>query len=148
MIKEALLAYVHFIAIFALVCTLAGELFLFRQSMPEAIARRLRVLDRWYGGAASAVVITGLLRVTVGLKGAGFYTHNPVFWTKMALFVLVGLLSIIPTLDYIRWNNRPIEHGMLVVPGPEYARVRTVLWVQAALLVLIPLCATFMARGL
>jgi putative membrane protein len=144
MIKEALLAYVHFIAIFGLVCTLVGELFLLRQAMPEAIARRLRVLDRWYGGAAGAVVITGFL----GLKGAGFYTHNPVFWTKMALFVVVGLLSIIPTLDYIEWNKRPIENGMLVLPGREYARVRTVLWVQGVLLVLIPLCATFMARGL
>ena len=66
----------------------------------------------------------------------------------IALFVLVGLLSIIPTLDYIRWNKRPVENGMLVLPGREYARVQTVLWVQAALLVLIPLCATFMARGL
>jgi putative membrane protein len=148
MIKEALLAYVHFIAIFGLVCTLVGELFLLRQAMPEAIARRLRVLDRWYGGAAGAVVITGLLRLILGLKGAGFYTHNPVFWTKMALFVVVGLLSIIPTLDYIGWNKRPIENGMLVLPGREYARVRGVLWVQVVLLVLIPLCATFMARGL
>jgi uncharacterized membrane protein len=37
MIEEALLAYVHFIAIFGLVCTLVGELFLFRRSLPEAM---------------------------------------------------------------------------------------------------------------
>ena len=146
--QDALLAYAHFIAIFALAGLLAGELFLLRKNLPADLVRRVRVIDRGYGIAAGLVVLTGLARLNLGLKGAAFYTHNPVFWTKMALFAAVGLISILPTVAYLRWSRRLLPDGSLVLDDAEFARLRALLWLQIALFIFIPLCAAFMARGL
>jgi putative membrane protein len=144
-VREAILAYAHFISIFALIGTVVAELVLFRKSMPAGIFRRLQVVDRWYGITAGLVVVTGLARLNLGLKGALFYTENPVFWTKISLFVAAGLISIIPTVLYIRWKSRPVVDGSIELSGGEYTRVRSALWLQAVLYTLIPLCASLMA---
>ena len=146
--RDALLAYAHFIAIFALASVIVGELLLLRKTLPADLFARLRNLDRWYGIVAGLVIVTGLLRLSFGLKGAAFYTHNPVFWTKMALFVAVGLISIVPTLAYLRWPKRASPDGSIVLDDAEFGRIRGLVLLQLALFVFIPLCAVFMARGL
>lgn len=146
--RDALLAYAHFIAIFALASLLAGELLVLRKMLPADVVRRLQGIDRWYGIIAGLVIASGLARLFLGLKGAAFYTHNPVFWTKMGLFVAVALISIAPTMAYLRWNARRQPDGSIVLEDAEYARLRSLLWLQVVLFLFIPLCATFMARGL
>ncbi len=146
--RDALLAYAHFIAIFGLASVLAGELFLLRKNLPADLVQRLRWLDRGYGIAAVLVIVTGLARLNLGLKGTAFYTHNPVFWTKMALFAAVGLISIVPTVAFLRWSRRQLPDGSIVLDTAEYVRLRALLWLQIALFLFIPLCAAFMARGL
>ena len=146
--RDALLAYAHFIAIFSLASLLAGELFLLRKSLPATYVRTIQILDRWYGGTAGLVIVTGLCRLFFGFKGAEFYAHNPVFWMKMALFGVVALLSIPPTLAYIKWNARTLPDGSLTLDDGEFSRLRTLLWAQVGIFLFIPLCATFMARGL
>lgn len=135
-------------SIFALASVLIGELLILRKTLPADVFARLRGVDRWYGIVAGLVIVTGVLRLTLGLKGAAFYTHNPVFWTKMALFVAVGLISIIPTVAYIRWHRRAATDGSIVLEDAEYARIRNLVLLQIVLLLFIPLCAAFMARGL
>jgi putative membrane protein len=66
----------------------------------------------------------------------------------MALFVAVGLLSIVPTVAYLRWNRNAEDDGSIVLPQREFSRIRTFLWLQIGIFIFIPLCATFMARGL
>jgi putative membrane protein len=147
-IKEALLAYAHFMAAFGLVAALVAELAVFRRTMPLAQFNRLRVVDRWYGIAAVLVIVTGLARLLWGIQGQAFIIHNPIFWTKISLFVLVGLLSITPTVLFIRARSRP-ESGDLVVFGArDYTRVRMLLGLQAILFIFIPLCAALMAVGI
>jgi putative membrane protein len=146
--RDALLAYAHFLAIFALASVLTGELYLLRRTLPADLFARLRSIDRWYGIIAGLVVITGLLRLTLGLKGRDFYLHNPVFWTKMALFVAVGLISIAPTLAYLRWEKRAAPDGSLTLDDAEFGRTRALLLLQVGLFLFIPLCAALMARGL
>jgi putative membrane protein len=146
--RDALLAYAHFIAIFGLAIVLTGELFLLRKNLPADLVQRLRLLDRGYGIAAVLVIVTGLARLNLGLKGAAFYTHNPVFWTKMALFAAVGLISIVPTVAYLRWGRRQLPDGSVVLDDAEVTRLRLLLWLQIGLFLFIPLCAVFMARGL
>ena len=146
--RDALLAYAHFICIFALASLLVGELFLLRKTLPADLVRRLQAIDRWYGIVAGLVIASGLARLFLGVKGAAFYTHNPVFWTKMALFVAVALLSIVPTVAYVRWNARRQADGSIVLDDTEFTRLRRFLWLQVGLFLFIPLCATFMARGL
>jgi putative membrane protein len=145
--RDALLAFAHFIAIFTLASLLAGELFVLRKMLPADMLRRLQGIDRWYGIVAGLVVLTGLGRLFLGAKGAAFYTHNPVFWAKMALFVAVALISILPTVAYVRWNARRTPEGSLVLDDAELNRIRGLLWLQVAIFVFIPLCATLMARG-
>jgi len=148
LVRDALLAYAHFIFIFALASLLTAELFILRKTLPADLLRRLRLVDRWYGIVAGLVILSGLARLFLGLKGADFYVHNPVFWTKMGLFVVVALISIVPTVAYIRWNGRLAADGSIALDDPEYARIRGLVLLQVGVFVFIPLCAAFMARGL
>ena len=146
--RDALLAYAHFICIFALASLLVGELLLLRKTLPADFVRRLQAIDRWYGIVAGLVIASGLARLFLGVKGAAFYTHNPVFWTKMGLFVAVALISIVPTVAYVRWNARRSADGSIALGDAEFTRLRSMLWLQVVLFLFIPLCAVFMARGL
>lgn len=74
--------------------------------------------------------------------------HNPLFWTKLGLFVLVGLISIFPTLNYMRWRNvlRPDSNAL-----PNDASVkatRQLIHIELMLLFLMPILAALMARGI
>ena len=146
--RDALLHYAHFACIFSLASVLAGELFLLRKSLPSGMLRQLQIVDRWYGILAGLVILTGLSLVFFGLKGPVFYTHNPVFWTKMGLFVAVAALSVVPTMAYLKWNNRVAADGSLTLDDSEFGRIRAFLWAQVCLFALIPLCAAFMANGI
>jgi putative membrane protein len=146
MIAEAVAAYAHFLSIFALLALLAAEAALYRRRMAEATLMLLRRLDAGYALAAVAVIVTGLLRVFFFAKGPEFYAVNPVFWVKMALFVTVALMSIPPTLHYIR-TAKASRGGGIDIPERTYRHIRGHLWGQLALFALIPLAATLMARG-
>src|SRR5215467_14209361 len=61
--------------------------------------RRLFAADSAWGLAALLWVATGLLRAFGGLeKGTEFYLRSPLFWTKMALFLVVLVLEVQPML--------------------------------------------------
>jgi putative membrane protein len=146
--RDALLHYAHFACIFLLASLLAGELFLFRKTLPAGMFRQLQIVDRWYGILAGLVILTGLSLLFFGLKGPAFYTHNPVFWTKMALFVIVAVLSIGPTIAYLNLNSRVTADGSVILEDAEFGRIRGFLWAQVCVFAFIPLCAAFMANGL
>ncbi len=108
---------------------------------------QIQIVDRWYGIFAGLVIITGLALVFFGAKGSVYYAHNAIFWVKMTLFVTVAIVSIVPTVAYLRWNQRKAADGSILLDEGEYSRLRAFLWVQIGLLVLIPLCAALMANG-
>lgn len=147
MIDQALGAYAHFLAIFATFSLLAAEAALYRPHMSEASFELLRRIDRFYGLGAGAIILTGLLRVFFFAKGSAFYAANPIFWVKMALFLAVGLLSLPPTLHFIR-SRALVRGGELVLESGAYQRIRRYITLQIALFALIPLAATLMARGI
>lgn len=144
---DAVLAWVHFACIFGLVGCLFAEAFFYRQVIPATTFERLRGVDRWYGIMAGAVVVSGILRVTFSPKTPSYYMHDWIFWTKIALFVVVGLLSIPPTIHYLRSAAYAEPDGTVRIPAAVYGRTRLLLNVQVGLLFLIPLCASFMAHG-
>ena len=51
------------------------------------------------------LLVVGLLRVYYFEKGAAFYFGNAFFIAKLALFIVVGLLSIYPTLEFSAWRK-------------------------------------------
>lgn len=147
MLTESLLAYAHFIAILSLVVFLTSEAALCRPEwMNAAVVRRLGRLDMIYMFAAIAVLATGLLRTWLGVKGFGWYWQQPLLHLKVTLFVVIGLLSIKPTRAFMRWRRQLDATGALPAEA-DVRGVRRWIMVQAHLLLLVPLAATLLARG-
>src|SRR5437588_8875364 len=95
---DATLAYLHYSAIFMLLWFLAKEWTLLKAGAERLDLRRLALADLGFGLAALGVLASGIARATLGAKPWVFYAGNPTFHVKVALFVLVALLSIAPTL--------------------------------------------------
>jgi putative membrane protein len=127
---------------------LTVELILCRPGLSAAHVRALPRLDIGYFVAALVALASGLLRVFFYAKGWPFYVSNPIFWVKMALYLAVALVSIAPTIAFIRWR-RVLGSGAKALPAPaDIARVRRLVHLELGLLALIPLMAVLMARGI
>lgn len=147
MTVEALLAYVHILAILTMVVFLASEAALCRGEWLNAkVVERLARIDMVYGMASVAVLLTGLARTYWGAKGMGWYWSNPLLHVKVTLFVIIGLTSIKPTLMFLRWRRALRATGQLPDEA-QIKRARRMVMVQAHILPLIPLAAVFLARG-
>jgi len=92
-------------------------------------------------------VVVGFIRATVAAKGWAYYAVNVFFWAKIATFVVVALLSIVPTVAIIRWRNVLKSDAAFAPPADAIRRVRGYLWAEAALFLLLPVFAAAMARG-
>ena len=147
MLTEALLAYLHITAVLAVVVFLTSEAALCRAEwMNAAVVRRLARVDFLYMAAAMALLATGIARTVWGIKGTGWYWHQPLLHLKLTLFVVIGLMSIKPTLLFIRWRKRLEADGSLPAEA-EIRQARRWVMIEAHLLVLVPLAATLLARG-
>jgi putative membrane protein len=147
MFTDWVLACLHHVAVFSLAAVVAAELALISVEISATSIRRLAAIDLWYGILAGAVIVFGVCRLIWGAKGYEYYLANHIFWTKMALFLAVGLLSIAPTLRYIAWGRKLRAEPAFVPEAAEVARVRTFVWLEAALFLCIPIAAAAMARG-
>ena len=146
MLTDAFLAFFHFLAIFLLVTLLAAEAVVLRPGMTPAIVRRLSLYDLLYFLSAMVVLATGLLRLFYGAKGVDFYLHNPWFHAKMGAFVLVGLLSILPTVRFLRWRKALAANPIFLPDASETARMRAIIRFELVLLAAIFVFAAAMAR--
>jgi len=147
MFTDWALASLHHLAIFTLAATLAGELAILTTNIDAKAIGRLARIDMLFGVSATAVVIVGIARVVWGAKGYQYYLANHIFWTKMVLFLIVGLLSIGPTLRYLAWARQLRGDTAFRPEFAEVARLRTFLWAEAAFFLAIPVAAAAMARG-
>jgi putative membrane protein len=145
---EAAIAYLHFLSAFLLTAFLVTEFFLCRPGLPPAQVKTLARVDLYYLIAAVAVLLSGVLRVFAVGKDAAFYLSNPVFYIKLALFLAVGLVSIPPTLQFIRWQ-RALKAGEERIPREgDIGSARRYIALELVLLAFIPLAAVLMARGI
>jgi putative membrane protein len=145
---NTLLAFVHHIAAFALVATLAIEFVLIGGELNLRSARRLQLTDMVFGMSSGVVLLAGLLRVFYLEKGAGYYFHSWPFLAKLVLFLGVGLASIPPTLEFLSWR-RSLKQGQIpVLSAARRRRLRGLMRLELAGIVLILLCAALMARGI
>jgi putative membrane protein len=146
--KDAILAYLHFAAIFTLLWFLAKEWTLLKAGAERLDIKRLANADIGYFLAAITVLATGAARMLLGAKPVLFYTGNPVFAVKMSLFVLAAIVSIWPTLAFMRWRKAAADDPGFRVDQGQWRSVKRLLVVQLHLLALIPLFAVLMARGI
>jgi len=110
--------------------------------------RRLQRIDIGYAVLAVAVLASGAARVVWGDKGAAYYGSNLVFHLKFGLFVLIGLLSILPTLRFIAWSKRAQQQPGFTPEPAAVATVRRVIHLELLLLAALPLLAAMVARGI
>jgi putative membrane protein len=142
-----LFAFLHHTAAFTLVAAVAIEFVLLRGELTLWAARRLQVTDAILGAAATVLLVVGLSRVFWFEKGPAYYLHSHAFLTKFSLFIIIALLSIVPTVEFLSWRKATKAGETPVVPAPKLRRVRMILHIELAAVVLILLCAAIMAKG-
>jgi putative membrane protein len=136
------LAIAHHLLIFGIFGIICAEFWAVRPGLTSATVARITSIDLWYGILAAAVIVVGFCRAIFAAKGWPYYSHNAFFWAKIAAFAAIGILSLLPTVTFIRWR----KSGAL--PGdPEIRRVRRYLHAELALFVFLPIFAAAMARG-
>ncbi len=144
MTTELFLRYIHFVSIFIIAGALLTEHLLLKARLTRKEIDVLSRIDGGYGMAALSLLGAGL---TLWLGGYGkpseFYTHNSIFHVKLTLFILIGLLSIYPTVFFIK-NRKGEPEDFVTVP-------RSIFWLlrmELLLLAIIPLLAGMMAKGI
>ena len=144
---STLFAFLHHLCAFTLVSAVAIELALIRGELTLASARRLQVTDQVLGIAAGALLVIGLLRVFFFEKGSDYYFHSHAFMAKFSIFIVVGLLSIIPTVEFLSWRKALGAGQVPVIPAKKLRLVTAVIHGELLAIVLILLFAAVMARG-
>jgi putative membrane protein len=144
---DLILAIAHHLLVFSLAGIIGAEFFLLRQGIGRDRLEQLGRIDLFYGVLATLIVIVGFCRVFFGVNGSGFYLPNPVFWLKIGAFVVVGLLSIGPTIAIARWRRAAKQDTAYIPPAAEVSRARMFLVAEVVVFAFIPIFAAAMARG-
>jgi putative membrane protein len=148
MIVSSLFAFLHHGAAFMVFASLVVQRVLTRDELTLVTARRVLDADRIFGIAAGVLLVVGMLRVGFFEKGPAFYWHNAAFIAKLSLFVIVGLLSIYPTIEFLKWR-KPLREGVLpVVAAEKLETIRRLIGMELGAVMLIIACAALMARGI
>jgi putative membrane protein len=135
--------YVHFLSIFFIIASLSAEYILLKKEMTRKEIRRLATIDGIYGLNALLLLAAGFsLWFWVG-KPAEFYSKNWIFMTKLTLFIIVGILSIYPTVFFLR-QRKGDQNERVHVPS----RIKMMVRIELLILFSIPLLATLMSRGI
>jgi putative membrane protein len=147
MALPALIAFLHFAAAFGLVAALFFEWFTFSRTPTLDEARRIALADRFYGLSAVALLVVGLVRAAHFEKGWAFYAASPFFHAKLTLFVVIGLLSIYPTVRFMRWGAELRAGRAPAVTEAQHRWIARCLAWQLLLLVPLVGAASLMAKG-
>ena len=141
-------AFLHHLAAFTLVAALAVQFVLLRDEITVASARKLQAIDTIYGIAAVMLLIAGLGRVFHFEKGATYYFHTWTFIAKLSLFVVIGLVSIIPTIEFLSWRKAVRQGQVPSVNAQKIRSLRSIIHLELAGVILILLMAALMAKGI
>jgi putative membrane protein len=139
---DLVLAIVHHLLVFGIFGLLFAELMLVRPGIDAARVKQIAGLDAGYGATAGLIIVVGFARAIFAAKGWAYYSHNAFFWAKIGTFALVGLLSIPPTLAYLRWRKAAAPPS-----DAEVGKARGWLRLEMLLFPLILAFAAAMARG-
>jgi len=145
---SALFAFLHHISAFTLFAALVVEFVLIRSVLTVENARKILLADMIFGISSGVLLVVGLLRVFHFEKGAYYYFHTWTFIAKLSLFVIVGLLSIMPTREFLRWRASVKAGQVPTVAAEKMRSVRSIIHYEMVGVVLIILMAALMAKGI
>tara|TARA_R100000656_G_C3905899_1_gene119828 strand:+ start:76 stop:519 length:444 start_codon:yes stop_codon:yes gene_type:complete len=141
------MAFFHHIAAFSLFSALIYQGIVIRKPFTQQTAQSLIKSDQLYGLSALTILLVGFARVLYLEKGAAFYFHSMPFIIKISLFVLIGILSIYPSVTFFSWRTTIKKHQFPDVSLTTLTRIRRVIYIEVAALIAVILCAAMMAKG-
>ena len=147
-IKSAEIAYLHYLSIMICFGALIFERISLKENPNKKEAISMIIADIIYGLAGIALLVSGIYRVIKFGQGSDFYTHNPIFWSKIIIFGLVGSVSLYPTVTYIFWAIPLSKKKLPEVTTNLVARLKLIINIELIGFSLIPFFATLMARGI
>ena len=148
LIGSASVAYIHYLSFMLCFGALVFERVSVKTNPNKEEAISIVIADVIYGIAGVALLVSGIYRVIKFGQGSDFYTDNPIFWTKIIVFAIVGSLSLYPTVTYVLWSVPLIKGELPKVNSKLVSRLKLILNIELAGFALIPFLATPMARGI
>lgn len=145
---SAITAYFHYLSIGIIFAALAIEFFTLKEELNLKEAWRILWADSVYGIAAIIVLVTGILRVLYFAKDTAYYLNNPIFWVKIAVYLIVGTVSLYPTISFLKWIKSLMEKKVPEITINQYKRLKGVIIFELIGFSTIPLFASMMARGI
>ena len=143
MTLEILVRYLHFLSLVFLVTAVIGQLYFLKGQMTRREIARVQRLDILYAAMVVVVLATGFAQWFWVGKPAEFYSSNPVFHTKVTLFLVVGILSVYPSVFFGKQKKGDLAEIVDVPVGIAWS-----IRVELVLLALMPLLASLMAKGI
>jgi len=148
MIAEGIVvAWIHYMSVMLVLGALLGEHLLLKPQLTLAGAKTLQRLDLLYGISATVLLITGIMRMYLE-KGVDYYLHHGAFHILITLFVLIGAISIYPTIVFRRWSADTRAGNAPQLEPSMYRRLQMMLRAELTLLLIAPLFAAWMAHAL
>jgi putative membrane protein len=132
-----IVAWIHYIGIMHL---------MLKPELTPAQAQTIQRLDIIYGASAGIVLVTGIIRMFLE-KGASYYNHQIAFHILVGIFVIVALLSIYPTVIFLRWRSDSVAGRGQQLAQAQFRKIQMILRLEMTLLLLAPFFATWMAHG-
>ncbi len=146
--KSAFVAYIHYLGIILCFAALIFERITLKINLSKNETISIIIADVIYGIAGLAILITGILRVKYYGQGGEFYTNNPIFWFKVSLYIVIGLLSLYPTITYILWAIPLSKNKLPDITENLVKRFQLIIMTELVGFAVIPFFATLMSRGI
>lgn len=138
---EIIFRYIHFIGIMSLASCLVMQHLIIEKENTIAQLKKIAFIDIIYGISAVLTLIGGLALLLYVGKGSEFYMTNYVFHIKLTIFIIILLLSIYPSMFYIK--NKKKDITSVKMPKVIIMLVR----VQLLLIFILPFLGALIARG-
>lgn len=143
MILDAVLASFHHIALALIIAMLGAQLGFSKLAGKAAsvdLFTTLKRINALYLGSLGLMAFAGFVRLFEGVKSLDFYLSSHSFRTKTVLFAVLVAVALLNTSKSATW----------IVTAPDaqsLGQFRRNLMIQKTILVLMLVCAAFMARG-
>ena len=141
-----LTAFIHHLAAFTLFSALIFQFLTIHPDLTEREIKRLRLVDIIYGCSVLVILLVGFQRLILE-KGAAYYMKNGAFHAKFAVFIVVALVSIYPTIKIYQWNRSLREGEEFEIDPAVIKKIKMCLRIEKLGFFVILLCAILMAKG-
>ncbi len=139
----SVISYFHIVAVLGMFASLVVELTLLKKEMSRKNAAILIKADLSFGIFAILTAVFGLLRMFYFGKGVDYYLINPLFIIKLSAFILVGLLSIYPTVTFLKLRKN-LEEKIFI---KQYGKIKRIIFIEILMLLILPFLAVLVANG-